>query len=113
MDSTRQLRVSRLMQKELGNLFSNELKEYTAHSLVTVTETRVTPDLSVCKVFVSIFPPDKRKPVFELINQHNKEIRHALAGKVGKEVRVIPELIFLLDDTLDQSEKIEQLLKNL
>ena len=90
MDSTRQLRVSRLMQKELGNLFSNELKEYTAHSLVTVTETRVTPDLSVCKVFVSIFPPDKRKPVFELIHNHNKEIRHALPEKWEKKSGSFP-----------------------
>ena len=113
MDSTRQLKVSRLIQKELGALFTNELKMHTLQSLLTVTEARVSPDLSVCRVYVSIFPRDKRDPVFEEINLNEKEIRHALARKTGKDLRVVPDLFFVLDDSLDQSEKIEQLLKNL
>lgn len=111
MDSTRQQKVSRLLQKELANAFQRELQTIIDKSLVTFTAVRISPDLSVAKIYFSIFPPAKRESVFESIKNQNKEIRHLIAQKLKSDLRIIPELIFYIDDSLDYAEKIENLLK--
>ena len=80
-------------------------------AMVTVSEVRVSPDLSVAKVFVSIFPSEKQGPVMQILQENNKALRGELGHMVAKQFRIVPELIFILDTTLDYVEHIDQLLK--
>ncbi len=111
MDSVRQNKVSRLIQRDLSEMFQKECKEYTAGAMVSVTTVRVSPDLSYAKVYVSIFPSALVEKTMDTLNEKNKSIRFVLGKKVGKQMRIIPELRFFVDDSLDYIEKIDQLLK--
>ncbi len=109
--STRQLKVAREIQKELAEIIRSKGMAAFNGALVTVSEVRVSPDLSVAKVFVSIFPSDKQGEVMHLLEENNKALRGELGYKVAKQFRIVPELIFLLDTTLDYAQHIEELLK--
>ena len=109
--STRQLKVAREIQKDLAELIRAKGMGAFGGALVTVSEVRVSPDLSVAKVFVSIFPSDKQAPVMALLEENNKALRGELGRLVAKQFRIVPELIFLLDTSLDYAEHIDQLLK--
>ncbi|MDR0981914.1 MAG: 30S ribosome-binding factor RbfA [Culturomica sp.] len=111
MDSIRQNKVSRLIQKELSDLFGNECKEYTVGSMLSVTTVRVSPDLSYAKVYLSIFPSSKAEGTMASLEKFNKNIRYMLGKRVGKQMRIIPELRFFIDDSLDYINKIDELLK--
>ncbi len=79
--------------------------------MITVTTVRVSPDLGVAKVYVSIFPTENREAVLELVRENARTLRHELAKKVRHQLRVVPELAFFLDDSLDYIENIDRLLK--
>lgn len=111
MDSIRQNKVSRLIQRELSDMFQKECKEYTGGAMLSVTTVRVSPDLSYAKVYLSIFPSNMVETAMNLLNEKNKNIRFLLGKKVGKQMRIIPELRFFVDDSLDYIEKIDGLLK--
>jgi len=111
MDSTRQLKVSRLIQKELGEIFLREVKTLFGAAMITVTQVRVSSDLSVAKVYVSLFNVPDTAVLLKEIQIHKKEIRLKLSERIKKQVRIIPELIFYLDDSLDYAMKIEELFK--
>ncbi len=108
--STRQLKVAREIQKDLAELIRSKGMAAFGGAMVTVSEVRVSPDLSVAKVFVSIFPSEKQGPVMQIL-QDNKALRGELGHLVAKQFRIVPELIFILDTTLDYAEHIEELLK--
>ena len=109
--STRQLKVGREIQKELAEIIRAKGMAAFGGALVTVSEVRVSPDLSVAKVFVSIFPSDKQAAVMNLIEENSRALRGELGRAVGKQLRIVPELIFLVDSSLDYAEHIDQLLK--
>ena len=111
MDSTRQLKVSRLIQKELGDIFLKELKTLYGSSLITVTQVRISPDLSVAKVYLSLFNTADKKVLLKSIQENVKDIRIKLSARIKKQVRIIPELVFYLDDSLDYAMRIDELLK--
>ena len=111
MDSTRQLKVSRLIQKELGEIFQQETRLLFGTALITVTQVRISPDLSVAKVYVSLFNVPDTKALLKLIQEHTKEIRSKLADRIKKQVRIIPNLVFFQDDSLDYAMRIDELLK--
>jgi ribosome-binding factor A len=111
MDSQRQLKVSRLLQKELGEIFQRETRPLFGNALITVTQVRVSPDLGIAKVYVSLFNAPDNKALLESIKTHTKEIRMKLSDRVKKQVRVIPNLAFYLDDSLDYAMRIDELLK--
>lgn len=111
MDSTRQLKVSRLIQKELGEIFQRETRLLFGNALITVTQVRVSPDLGVAKVYVSLFNVPDTKELLKLIQVHTKEIRMKLSERIGKQVRIIPNLVFFHDDSLDYAMRIDELLK--
>lgn len=111
MDSVRQNKVSRLIQRDLSEMFQKECKEYTEGAMVSVTTVRVSPDLSYAKVYLSIFQSNLVEKTMNTLNEKNKSIRFVLGKKVGKQMRIIPELRFFVDDSLDYIEKIDQLLK--
>jgi len=109
--STRQLKVAREIQKDLAELIRAKGMAAFGGAMVTVSEVRVSPDLSVAKVFVSIFPSEKQGPVMQILQENNKALRGELGHMVAKQFRIVPELIFILDTTLDYVEHIDQLLK--
>ena len=113
MDSTRQNKTARLLHKEISDIFITEGRGYYGSSMVTVTRARVTPDLSVAKIYLSIFvigTTDKNE-ILKNVNLHTKEIRWHLGHRVKHQLRIIPELEFYIDDSLDYIENIENLLK--
>lgn len=111
MDSIRQNKVSRLIQRDLSEMFQHECKEYAGGAMLSITTVRVSPDLSYAKIYVSIFPSGQTEAVMHSLEAHNRNIRYILGQKVGKQMRIIPELKFFVDDSLDYIDKIDQLLK--
>jgi ribosome-binding factor A len=111
MDSTRQLKIARQIQKDLGEIF--QLRGMAAYqgAMITVSEVRISPDLSVAKIFLSIFPSDKSAGVIAKVEQENKSIRVELGKKVRHQLRIVPELHFHIDETMDKLERIDDLLK--
>jgi ribosome-binding factor A len=112
MDSTRQLKYARLIQKEMGDIFQKEGYNYFGKAFVTVTGVRVSPDLGIAKIYVSIFGVKDVNIVMAQIERHSKEIRKQLGTRIRHQARIIPELKFFLDDSLDYAEKIDKLLKD-
>jgi len=111
MESIRQQKVSRLLQRELGDIFTKKEVNLTVNLMISVTQVRVSPDLGIARSYLSLFPSDNREAVIEEIRKHSKEIRYVLGKKVGKQLRHIPDLHFYLDDSFDYAEKIDKLLK--
>ncbi len=109
--STRQLKVGRELQKALAEMIRSKGMAAFGGALVTVSEVRVSPDLSVAKVFVSIFPSARQEAVMGILEENNKALRGELGHIVGRQLRIVPELIFYLDTTLDYAEHIDELLK--
>ena len=110
MQETRQNKIARLLQKELSVIFQQQTR--SMHGvMVSVTRTKISPDLSVCTAYLSIFPTEKSAELLGNIEQNLKSIRYALGQRVGGQLRIVPELRFFLDDSLDYIERIDELLK--
>ena len=109
--STRQLKVAREIQKVLAEIIRSKGMAAFGGAMVTVSEVRVSPDLSVAKTYVSIFPSEKAEAVMNMLNEDVKGRRGELGHKVAKQFRIIPEIVFYLDSTLDYAEHIDELLK--
>ncbi len=109
--STRQLKVARELQKVLAEIIRSKGMAVFGGAMVTVSEVRISPDLSVAKVFVSIFPSSKAEEVMKTLQDNVKSYRGELGRLIAKQFRIIPELIFTQDTTLDYVQHIEDLLK--
>lgn len=109
--STRQLKVAREIQKDLAEIIRSKGMAAFDGAMVTVSEVRVSPDLSLAKVFVSIFPSAKADAVMQLLQDNVRALRGELGRLVAKQLRIVPELTFLLDTSLDYAEHIDELLK--
>ncbi|MDE7375874.1 MAG: 30S ribosome-binding factor RbfA [Muribaculaceae bacterium] len=110
MESTRQAKIARLLQKELSEIFRQQTAA-TRGTIVSVSAVRVSPDLSVAKAYLSIFPSDKAAEIIANINASTQTIRYELAQRVRYQLRKTPELAFYIDDSLDYIENIDNLLK--
>lgn len=118
METTRQLKIARLIQKDLSDLFLNYIRslqnttqeESLGSVLVSVSEVRISPDLAIAHVFLSIFPDAKAATVMRHIEADKGKIRGQLGSLERHQLRIIPELIFHLDDTITHMEHIDQLL---
>lgn len=111
MESTRQAKIARLLQKELSEIFRRQTAK-THGVIISVSTVRVSPDLSVARAYLSIFPSDKAEALIESINHSAREIRYELAKVVRYQLRKTPDLSFFIDDSLDYIENIESLLKD-
>ncbi len=110
MQETRQNRISRLLQKELSLIFQSQTR--MMHGvMVSVTRVKISPDLSVCTAYLSIFPSNKGEDLLKNIQTNEKTIRYELGTRVRNQLRIIPELRFFIDDSLDYIEHIDELLK--
>ncbi len=110
-ESTRQLKVAKELQKHLAEIIRSKGMAAFGGALVSVSGVKISPDLSVAKVYVSIFPSDKAAAVMSLIQENVRALRGELGNKVAKQLRIVPELVFYLDSSLDYVEHIEELLK--
>ncbi|HNW50450.1 MAG TPA: 30S ribosome-binding factor RbfA [Prolixibacteraceae bacterium] len=112
MYTIRQNKVSRLIQKELAAIFQLESREHFKGKMISVTVVRVSKDLAVAKVYLSIFPSDTNGEILALIKQLSPQLRGMLGHKVGKQLRIIPELDFFIDDSLDYIDNITHILNH-
>lgn len=110
METTRQNKIARLIQKELSDIFQKETSQMRG-VLVSVSTCRISPDMSVCKAYLSVFPSAKGAEILQNVNANAKGVRFELGKRVGQQLRIIPELKFFLDDSLDYVEHIDELLK--
>ena len=110
MESTRQAKIARLIQKELSEILRLETAK-THGILVSVSSVKVSPDLSIARSYLSIFPSAKGQEILDNINRNARTIRYELAQRVRFQLRKTPELTFHLDDSLDYIENIDNLLK--
>ena len=111
MDSTRQKKIGKLLQQDISEMFQREARDVTMGSMISVTVVRVSPDLSVAKVYLSIFPTGKSDEIHKTITDSSSRLRYLLGTRVGKQLRIIPELHFYIDDSLDYLDNIDSLLK--
>lgn len=109
--STRQLKVARELQRYLAEIIRSKGMAVFGGAMVTVSEVRISPDLSIAKVYASIFPSDKAEKVMRILEEEKKAIRGELGRQVASQLRIVPELDFYLDSTLDYAEHIDELLK--
>lgn len=111
MESTRQKKVSKLLQKELAEILRKKTSVLAPGRIITVTTVRISPDLGLAKIYLSIFPSDNNKQVLTIISNSTSSIRNELGKLVRNQLRVVPELHFYLDDSLDYIDNIDSLLK--
>jgi len=111
MESTRQEKIEKLIQKDIGEIFQQKEILFVPGAMITVTKVRVSKDLSVAKIFLSIFAAKDKEEALALIKSKTKEVRYKLGNRIRHQLRIVPELIFYLDDSLDYIEKIENALK--
>ena len=110
METTRQNKISRLLQKELSEIFLLQTKAMPG-VLVSVSAVRISPDMSIARVYLSVFPSEKAEEIVKNVNDNMKTIRYELGTRVRHQLRIIPELKFFVDDSLDYIGKIDSLLK--
>lgn len=111
MESTRQQKVSRLLLKEFSDMFQKESKHFAIGKLITVTSVRISPDLSVARIYLSIFPTNDSDKILDNLNKMNWQIRRDLGKRIRHQLRIVPEIKFFIDDSLDYIENIDNLLK--
>ena len=110
METTRQNKISRLIQKVLSEIFLLQTKSMNG-VLVSVSAVRISPDMSIARVYLSVFPSERSQEIVKNINDNMKSIRYELGTRVRHQLRIIPELKFFVDDSLDYAERIDELLK--
>lgn len=113
MESIRQQQVNKVIQIALSEIFQREAREILGNSLVTVASVRITPDLYTARIYLSIYNTPNPNDILKLIDYNNKEIRGLLGKKIRNKVRVIPELAFFRDDTMDEVIKLDNLFKEI
>jgi|SRR5690606_12888392 ribosome-binding factor A len=111
--STRQQKFGRLVQRELGDIFQRDKRGILNNAFISVSDVTVSADLSVAKVYISMMLAKDKQQVLESLNRNKGEIRRALGERIGKQVRVVPELIFIIDETEENAFRIEELIKSL
>ena len=110
METTRQNKIARLIQKELSDIFLLQTK--AMHGvLVSVSVVRIRPDMSYARVYLSVFSSERSEEIVKNINDNMKSIRFELGNRVRHQLRIIPELKFFVDDSLDYAAHIDELLK--
>jgi ribosome-binding factor A len=112
MESKRQQKYSKLIQKELGEIFQKEAKPLVGNAMVTIVRVIMSPDLSVAKINLSLLLANNQA-LFDLINDHKKEIRKHLGRRIGKSVRIIPEIAFFIDESASYAQHMDKVISAL
>ena len=109
MESTRQHKIARLIQKDMSDILLRYARTLNG-TLISVSEVRVTPDLSIAHIYLSVFPQNKVDQTMALIEENAHRFRGELGTLERHQLRIIPEIVFHLDDTIDRMERIDALL---
>jgi ribosome-binding factor A len=112
MESKRQQKFNKLIQKELGGIFQKEAKHIIGSAFITVSRVIISPDLSVARIYLS-FLVEKDRAVFEVLNDKKSEIRKHLGNRIGKSVRIVPELAFFIDDSATYAQHMDKVIGDL
>lgn len=113
MESQRQVKYGKQIQKDLAEIFQKDPNHFFRSSLGTITGVSMSPDLSLARVYISIFPVSEAEKIFVHLDEIKSEIRNKLGRKIGSRVRIIPELAFFHDDTEERASKLDKLIDNL
>jgi len=112
-ESKRQIKFANQIKKDLAAIFQIDSSYYFRNTLGTITQVKVSPDLGLAKIYLSIFPNDSAKEIFLHLNEVKKDVRLKLGKKIGKQVRIIPELAFFHDEVEEEASKIDKLIDDL
>ncbi|MCC9165426.1 30S ribosome-binding factor RbfA [Pontibacter harenae] len=113
MESKRQQKFSRLIQKELAEIFQREVPHLFGGAYISISVVRVSPDLGLARVYLSVMMANNNEELLQEVRVNTKTIRHLLAQRIKSQVRVIPELVFHLDDTAEYASRMDKLFENL
>lgn len=113
MESMRQQKMGKQVQKELSDIFLRHGRDYFGHQLVTITQVKMTPDLGLAKIYLSLFPNEGADKVFTNLEHRKSEIRKFLGQKMGKRTRVIPEIAFYHDEVEEEASRMDRLINSL
>lgn len=111
METTRQSKVAKQIQKDISDIFSKEEAALVKGAMVTVTSVRMSPDLGYAKIYLSIFPFGRSEEIMNAVKENEWRIRKALGMRIRNQLRTVPEIAFFLDDSLEYLENIDTLLK--
>lgn len=111
--ATRQQKFARLIQKDISEIFHQDKRGILGNTFVTVTDVQMSPDLSVARIYISMMLQQDKAGVLKRLDDHKKEIRRALGLRIGKQVRIVPELIFYIDEVEENAMRLEALIKSL
>lgn len=112
-ESTRQKKFARLIQKEVADILLRDTKGIVGNSFVSVSHVSISPDLSLARIYLSLLLEKDKDSVMEKIESRKNEIRKILGNKIGKHVRIIPELVFLVDDLEEKAIRMDALIDSL
>lgn len=110
---TRQHKFSRLIQKEISMIFQRDHRGFLHDTMISVVDVKVSPDFSVAKIYISMMLAKDKNAILERLNNNKKEIRKELGNRIAKQVRIIPELVFIIDEVEENAQRIESLIKSL
>ena len=111
MESTRQKKVARQIQKDVAEILLQKTPSIAPGALISVSKVRLSPDLSYAKVFLSVFPLYDKQAFLSAVGNHSAEVRNELGRRVRHQLRIVPELTFFIDDSVDYAENIDRLLR--
>ena len=109
----RQQKYGRLIQKELSDIFQRDKRGIIGNAFITIAEVRMSPDLSMAKVYISMTLAKDKKMVLSQITAHKNEIRKALGDRIRNQARIVPELVFVIDEVEENAQRMEELIKSL
>lgn len=113
MESKRQQKFSRLIQKELSEIFQREAHSLLPNAMITITKVRATPDLGIVRVYLSFFNTPDTALAINTVNAHNAEIRYNLGKRIKDQVRGVPQIEFFMDDTNEYVDKMDKIFKRI
>lgn len=111
LETTRQLKVAKMIKQDISDIFQKEGNGIIRGVMVSVTRVRITPDLGYAKIYLSVFPFDKSDETVAKIKEQTWQIRLWLGKRAGKQLRIIPEIVFFVDDSMEYAANIDNLLK--
>lgn len=111
--SVRQQKFSRLIQKELSDIFQRDQRGILGNAFITIVDVRISPDLSVAKVYISMMLAPDKKAVLNKLDDHKKEIRKSLGARIRNQARIVPELAFFIDEVEEKAQRMDDLIKGL